>query len=304
MKHECKALAALPLVISMAGFLAKPATAQTLSEIAAYDPFNAVWAIDRNGDGVASQNELIQSFVFGAPGDYPLAYTPATQPNNTYPCATARTVIATYRPSTGQVFVDTNNSKRFDAGDQTISTGITTSGVGGPRLVPLVRQADRGNGECRSQLGFFSQAGSNSRTPGDVQWYFDMNFDGFIDANEEWLNATNFGQQDDVPFTMLDGNGNGSKIGVFRPATSEWFIDKNGNGAFASCNVDRCVPANGFGDLNQVGFAGPRSRHFATAGKTSNVQFLDANANFRFDFGDPAQHVGNIFTINVLGRFE
>jgi hypothetical protein len=34
-------------------------------------------------------------------------------------------------------------------------------------------------------------------------------------------------------------------IGVFRPATGEWLLDLDGNGAFDDCNVDRCVQAFG-----------------------------------------------------------
>ncbi len=45
-----------------------------------------------------------------------------------------------------------------------------------------------------------------------------------------------------------------SKIGLFRPATGEWFLDMNGNGQWDGTNVDKYISGFGqAGDLPVVG---------------------------------------------------
>jgi hypothetical protein len=38
---------------------------------------------------------------------------------------------------------------------------------------------------------------------------------------------------------------NTARIGIFRPATGEWYLDVNGNGSWDGCNIDRCVQSFG-----------------------------------------------------------
>ncbi|MGE5303985.1 MAG: hypothetical protein ACM3TN_11770 [Alphaproteobacteria bacterium] len=45
-----------------------------------------------------------------------------------------------------------------------------------------------------------------------------------------------------------------AKIGVFRPATGQWFLDMNGNGGWDGCSVDKCLGSCGIaGDLPITG---------------------------------------------------
>jgi hypothetical protein len=55
-----------------------------------------------------------------------------------------------------------------------------------------------------------------------------------------------------------DWTGTGiANIGVYRPATGEWFLDLNGNGQWDGCGVDACIQFLGkdkkAGDLPVVG---------------------------------------------------
>jgi len=62
-----------------------------------------------------------------------------------------------------------------------------------------------------------------------------------------------FGLPGDLPVAG-DWNGDGAdKIGVFRPATAEWFLDFNGNGTWDGCDVDICLTFGQSGDLPVVG---------------------------------------------------
>ena len=63
-----------------------------------------------------------------------------------------------------------------------------------------------------------------------------------------------FGSVGDMP-VVGDWSGTGTaKIGVFRAATGEWFLDFNGNGKWDGCNVDKCV--SGFGQTGDLPVAG------------------------------------------------
>ncbi len=53
-----------------------------------------------------------------------------------------------------------------------------------------------------------------------------------------------------------------SKIGVFRPDTGEWFLDRNGNGLWDGCASDICIPS--FGQAGDV----PVTRKIGTLNRT------------------------------------
>ncbi|HEU4639889.1 MAG TPA: hypothetical protein VFS84_13625, partial [Candidatus Binatia bacterium] len=63
---------------------------------------------------------------------------------------------------------------------------------------------------------------------------------------------TSFGDPGDLP-VIGDWNGTGiSKIGVFRPATGEWFLDLNGNGKWDE-GIDLQLSYGEPGDVPVVG---------------------------------------------------
>ena len=36
-------------------------------------------------------------------------------------------------------------------------------------------------------------------------------------------------------------NKQADKVGIYRPSTGEWFLDRNGNGTWDGCSIDKCV---------------------------------------------------------------
>jgi hypothetical protein len=82
-----------------------------------------------------------------------------------------------------------------------------------------------------------------------------------LNGNGQWKNCgldkcvKSFGTAGDRPVT---GNWTGigtTKIGLYRPATGEWFLDLNGNGKWDGCGADGCAQFLGKheGDLPVVG---------------------------------------------------
>jgi Divergent InlB B-repeat domain len=88
------------------------------------------------------------------------------------------------------------------------------------------------NGAGKAKIGTFR--------PATGEWFFDLNGDG------QWKNCNSdkcvksFGVAGDRPI-VGDWTGDGkANIGIYRPATGEWFLDANGNGKWDSCGTDAC----------------------------------------------------------------
>jgi hypothetical protein len=63
-----------------------------------------------------------------------------------------------------------------------------------------------------------------------------------------------FGSPSELPLVGDWAATGSSKIGLFRPATGEWFLDRNGNGQWDRANVDKDISGFGQqGDLSIVG---------------------------------------------------
>ena len=103
------------------------------------------------------------------------------------------------------------------------------------------------NGTGTSNIGIFR--------PSTGEWFLDSNGDG------QWKNCKfdkclkSFGEVGDRPITA-DWTGDGrAKVGLYRPATGEWFLDLNDNGKWDGCGADGCSQFLGKheGDLPVVG---------------------------------------------------
>jgi hypothetical protein len=78
--------------------------------------------------------------------------------------------------------------------------------------------------------------------PDTGRWYLDRS------GNEKWNGCDwdfcarlKIYQAGDLPVTG-DWNGGGrTQVGLFRPATGEWFLDSNGNFTWDGCSKDRCL---------------------------------------------------------------
>jgi len=72
-----------------------------------------------------------------------------------------------------------------------------------------------------------------------------------------------------------------SSIGIFRPATAEWFLDMNGNGIWDGCDLDLCLgPFGSPGDLPVTGdWTGTGISNIGVFRPSTGEWFLDINGN-------------------------
>jgi Divergent InlB B-repeat domain len=53
-----------------------------------------------------------------------------------------------------------------------------------------------------------------------------------------------------------------AQIGIFRPSTGQWFLDRNGNGFWDGCDVDLCLDS--FGSAEDIPVIGKSKRNPAS----------------------------------------
>jgi hypothetical protein len=139
----------------------------------------------------------------------------------------------------GYWYLDANGNGKWDGCRRDKCFGP----FGGPGDVPVVGDW---SGNQIDKIGTFD--------PATGQWQLDMNGNGKWDGCKVDKCLGPFGTAGDIP-VVGDWNGTGTaKIGVFRPATGDWFLDLNGNGQWDGASVDKYIPGFGqTGDLPVVG---------------------------------------------------
>jgi Divergent InlB B-repeat domain len=214
------------------------------TRIGTFDTTSGTWYLDRNGnnrwDGCEVDN-CISSF--GTPGDF----------------SVVRSAIGSNRPGIGvfpSAVTGTIRRKdiitnwglwKFDASGNSVSDGCQIDRCfwkhGNPGDFAVVGDWD---GTGIGKIGVFDATRGT--------WLLDHNGNGLWDGCTVDKCLSNFGHMHDLPVAGdWDGTGK-AMIGVFRPSTGEWFLDKNGNGQLDGCGVDTCISSFGNpGDLPVVG---------------------------------------------------
>jgi methionine-rich copper-binding protein CopC len=170
---------------------------------------NRSFTLDRNDGGC----------VFGAPGETPVV--------GNFSIATAGEEIATFDRATGLWTIDLNRSFTLNIGD------VIAAQFGQHGDIPIVGDWD---GDGIDQIGVFRPRPRTSDSEcldaaaiGASCFILDLNNNRAIDLNETFL----FGEQTDVPLVGQFAPGiPGDEIGVYRPSTGEFLLDRNGNRVF------------------------------------------------------------------------
>jgi hypothetical protein len=117
------------------------------------------------------------------------------------------------------------------------------------------------------------------------KWYLDLNGDG-VEYNCNPDACLTFpSDTGDFPVSG-DWNGTGkAKIGTFRPATGEWFLDLNGDGQWKNCRFDKCVKSFGtVGDRPVTGdWTGIGAAKIGLYRPATGEWLLDLNGNGKWD---------------------
>ncbi|HEX9662517.1 MAG TPA: hypothetical protein VGB27_09545, partial [Candidatus Binatia bacterium] len=214
------------------------------TRIGTFDAATGKWYLDRNGNGRwdgCAVDVCITSF--GKPGDIPVVG---------YPMDWEDPVIGIFRSAVitkvnGQNTVTERGIWQFDTNKNGDHDGCgvdyCVSKFGHPGDFAVAGDWDGSGGD---KIGIFEADGST--------WRLDYNGNGVMDSCNVDRCLSSFGRAGDLPVAGdWDGTGK-ARVGVFRPSTGEWFLDKNGNGRIDGCTADICVAAFGkAGDRPVVG---------------------------------------------------
>jgi hypothetical protein len=193
-------------------------------------PGTSQWYFDKNGSGTWDNCDVdtcVKSF--GLSTDLPTIGQWTSAPGDW---------IGIFRPSEKKWYLDINRNGVLEGcrKDECPSFSVYMNGD-----IPV---AGDWIGSGTTQLGLFR--------PSTGQWFLNRN------ANRSWNNCkkdtciSGFGEAGDLP-VIGDWDGTGtSKIGVFSPATGEWFLDFNGNGKWDD-GIDLHLSYGEPGDVPVVG---------------------------------------------------
>ena len=214
------------------------------TRIGTFDVATGTWYLDRNGNNQWDGCEVDTCITsFGAPGDVSVvrSATGSDRPSiGVFPSAVTNTVPR-------KDIITNWGLWKFDASENSISDGCQLDSCfwkyANPGDFAVVGDWD---GDGIGNISVFDASRGS--------WLLDNNGNGLWDGCAVDKCLSNFGQMHDLPVAGdWDGTGK-AMIGVFRPSTGEWFLDKNGNGQLDGCGVDTCVRSFGNpGDLPVVG---------------------------------------------------
>ena len=250
--------------------------------------------------------------------------------------------IGIYRPSTGEWFLDRNGNGGWDVADthaETFgeSTGIPVfgdwNGSGKTKVGLFVPETSQwfldinGNGiwddcgvdGCVKSFGQSTDlpaVGQWSTTPGDSigvfrrsekKWYLDKNRNGVLEGcRTDECPSFSIYVDGDIPVAG-DWTGSGTtQLGLFRPSTGEWFLNRNGNRAWNGCKKDTCISGFGeAGDLPVIGdWDGTGRSQIGIFRPDTGEWLLDLNGNGKWDDGiDLHLSYGQPGDVPIVGKW-
>jgi hypothetical protein len=236
------------------------------SSIGVFRPGTGQWLLDLDGNG-AYGGCSVDSCVaaFGQQGDLP---TPGAWGTG------ETTLLGFFDSNTAAWHLDLNGNEIVDACEIDSCIGA----FGQPGDLPV---GGDWNGKGVTRVGVFR--------PSTATWYFDINGDGDLDsctkANKIDACTKSFGKSGDLP-VVGDWKGNGkTRIGVYRPSTGQWFLDRNGNRKRDDCSLDKCAASFGLTeDLPVVGdWNGNGKAKIGVFRPSTGEWLLDFNGNETWD---------------------
>jgi hypothetical protein len=248
-------------------------TVQLTTKFGVFRPDTGEWFLDRNGNGQwdgCTIDKCIGSF--GQSADLPV--TGSWSGNDV-------TNVGTFSPSTGSWRLDTNGDGVLDCAVDTCEDSFGQAGD-----FPVTRELGDGNG---SIVGIFTpQTLTTDQNQGKTikrgGWNFDVNGNSTLDGCEV-DECTTFRILGELPI-VGDWNGTGTQdIGLFLPRKGSWYLDRNGNGKWDSCEKDKCFgPFGAEGDLPIIGdWDGTGTVRIGVFRPSTGMWYLDINGNGKMD---------------------
>jgi hypothetical protein len=243
--------------------------------------------------------------------------------------------IGIYRPSTGEWFLDRNGDGKWDDADtygepfgETVGVPVVGDwdGSGKTKLGLFIPKSAQWLLDCEADncVWSFGQSsdlpavGRWTTSPGDSigvfrasekKWYLDTNRNGVLDVcRKDECPSFSIYMDGDIPVTG-DWTGSGTtQLGLFRPRTGEWFLNRDSNRSWNNCKKDTCLTNFGkAGDLPVIGdWSGTGISKIGVFRPSAGEWLLDLNGNGKWDGPSVDLHVigyGESGEIPIVGRW-
>jgi hypothetical protein len=233
-----------------------------IDKVGVYRPSTGEWFLDQNGNGTWDGCEVdtcVQTFnsagALPVVGDWD---------------GSGSTKLGLFLPGKAQWWLDINSNNTWEgcAADQCLGS------FGAAADIPIAGQW-KSLGSDR--IGTFR--------PSNGSWHLDTSGNGNLDCLWDYCFRFSNYANGDVPVAG-DWTGSGtSRVGLYRPSTGQWFLDRNGNRSWNGCSKDACV--SNFGtpeDLPVVGdWSGTGISKIGVFRPSTGEWMLDLNGNGQWD---------------------
>ena len=181
------------------------------------------------------------------------------------------TQLGLFQPATAQWFMDRNGNKNWDGCEVDLCLGSFGQGTD---IALAGKWSSRGNG----RIGIFRSSTES--------WHLDENGNGsFKNCGNDKCASLSIYRDGDLP-VVGDWKGDGiTQVGLYRPSTGQWFLDRNGDKSWDGCSQDLCISSFGAeGDLPVTGdWSGTGPSKVGVFRPNTGEWFLDLNGNNKWD---------------------
>jgi Divergent InlB B-repeat domain len=279
----CSGTAACSLTLSANASVTANFVSSLSDKVGIYRPSTGEWFLDSDGNGSLDNRGTYvkpSGAGVGVPvvGDWD---------------GSGKTRIGLFVPGTSQWFFDKNASGTWDSCN--VDTCVKSFGLSTD--LPIIGQWTLAPGDW---IGLFR--------PSEKKWYLDTNRNGVLEGcRKDECPSFSIYMNGDIPVAG-DWTGSGTtQLGLFRPSTGQWFLNRNANRSWNNCNKDTCISGFGgeAGDLPVIGdWDGTGTSKIGVFSPATGEWFLDFNGNGKWDEGiDLHLSYGEPGDVPVVGKW-
>jgi hypothetical protein len=270
----CQGTAGCTVTISSNTAVTATFVSNQADKVGIYRPLTGEWFLDRNGDG-CSTDKCVEYFT--PDGALPVVGKPVVGKWN----GSGVTLLGLFLPATAQWRLDISGNGTLE--DCGIDNCLGTFGQGTD--IPI---AGKWSSTGYDRIGFFR--------PSTAKWHLDENGNGsFKNCGNDKCASLSVYRDGDLPL-VGDWKGDGiTQVGLYRPSTGQWFLDRNGNGSWDGCSRDLCISSFGAADVEPVleridgdlpvtgDWSGTGPSKVGVFRPNTGEWFLDLNGNNKWD---------------------
>jgi hypothetical protein len=233
-----------------------------VDRVGVYRPSTGEWFLDQNGNGVWDGCEIdVCVQTFSAVGALPVVGDWD---------GSGFTKLGLFLPSAAQWWLDMNSDHIWDG----CEVDKCQESFGGSEDIPL---AGQWKSLSSDRIGTFR--------PNTGTWYLDASGNGTLNCRRDYCFRLSNYANGDRPVAGDWTGGGLTRVGLYRPSTGQWFLDRSGSRSWGGCSWDTCISSFGTAeDLPVTGdWSGTETTKIGVFRAATGEWMLDLNGNGQWD---------------------